>query len=61
MQWQKPTTTAVLKKYQWTTIPLSLIGTVVKEKRLEIVEVNIGEDEDDPVFTITDLLPPPRG
>ena len=45
-----------IKKYQWTTIPLSLIGTVVKENG-EIVEVNIGEDEDDPVFTITDLLP----
>lgn len=45
-----------IKKYQWTTIPLSLIGTVVKENG-EIVEVNIGEDDDDPVFTITDLLP----
>ncbi len=45
-----------IKKYQWTTIPLSLIGTVVKEND-EIVEVNIGEDDDDPVFTITDLLP----
>ena len=43
-----------IKKYQWTTIPLSLIGTVVKENG-EIVEVNIGEDDDDPVFTITDL------
>lgn len=45
-----------IKKYQWTTIPLSLIGTVVKENG-EISEINIGEDEDDPVFTITDLLP----
>jgi len=45
-----------IKKYQWTAIPLSLIGVVIK-KDLSSVEVNIGENEGDPVFTITDLLP----
>ena len=45
-----------IKKYQWTTIPLSLIGVVVKENG-EIINVNIGEDVNDPKFTITDLLP----
>ena len=45
-----------LKKYQWTTIPLSLHGVIVKANG-EKFEVNIGEDENDPIFTITDLLP----
>jgi len=45
-----------IKKYQWTAIPLSLIGVVIK-KDLSTIEVNIGENEGDPVFTITDLLP----
>ncbi|MCX7773736.1 MAG: aminopeptidase [Clostridia bacterium] len=45
-----------IKKYQWVTIPLALHGVVVKADGT-IVEVNIGEDEKDPVFTITDLLP----
>ena len=45
-----------IKKYQWTTIPLSLHGVVVK-KDGESVDVCIGEDDEDPVFTITDLLP----
>lgn len=45
-----------IKKYQWTAIPLSLHGVVIK-KGGECVEVNIGENEGDPVFTITDLLP----
>ncbi len=45
-----------IKKYQWTSIPLSLIGVVVKENG-EVINVNIGEDDNDPVFTITDLLP----
>ena len=44
-----------LKKYQWTTIPLSLHGAVVK-KDGETVTVKIGEDEGDPVFCVTDLL-----
>lgn len=45
-----------IKKYQWTAIPLSLIGVIIK-KDGTAVEVNIGENEGDPVFTVTDLLP----
>ena len=45
-----------IKKYQWTAIPLSLHGVIVKNSG-EKVTVNIGEDENDPVFCVTDLLP----
>ena len=45
-----------IKKYQWTAIPLALHGVVVKADG-EVVTVNIGEDEKDPVFYINDLLP----
>ena len=45
-----------IKKYQWTTIPLSIHGVVVKANG-EKIYVNVGDDEKDPVFTITDLLP----
>ena len=45
-----------IKKYQWTTIPLSMHGVIVKTNG-EKIEINIGEDENDPIFTITDLLP----
>lgn len=45
-----------IKKYQWTTIPLSIHGVLIKSNG-EKIEVNIGEDENDPIFTITDLLP----
>ena len=45
-----------IKKYQWTTIPLSIHGVIVKPSG-EKIEVEIGEKEDDPVFTITDILP----
>lgn len=45
-----------IKKYQWMSIPLSLIGVVIKENG-EKIDICIGEDENDPVFTITDLLP----
>lgn len=45
-----------IKKYQWTTIPLAIHGVVVKRNG-EKVEVKIGEDEQDPIFVITDLLP----
>ena len=45
-----------IKKYQWTTIPLSIHGVIVKPNG-EKIEVNIGENESDPIFTITDLLP----
>jgi aspartyl aminopeptidase len=45
-----------IKHYQWTTIPLALHGVIFTENG-EKREVCIGEDEDDPVFVITDLLP----
>lgn len=45
-----------IKKYQWVTLPLALHGVVVKEDG-EKVDIVIGEDEEDPVFFITDLLP----
>ncbi len=45
-----------IKKYQWVAIPLALHGVIVKADGT-VVNVNIGEDEKDPVFTITDLLP----
>ena len=45
-----------IKKYQWTTIPLSIHGVIVKPNG-EKIEVNIGENESDPIFTITYLLP----
>ena len=44
-----------IKKYQWTTIPLALIGVVCK-KDGSIVDVNIGDNPDDPVVGVTDLL-----
>ena len=45
-----------IKKYQWVTIPLALHGVVVK-KDGTVIDVNIGEADCDPVFTITDVLP----
>ncbi|MBE5939973.1 MAG: aminopeptidase [Lachnospiraceae bacterium] len=44
-----------IKKYQWVALPLAIHGVVVK-KNGEVVNINIGEDEKDPVFCITDLL-----
>ena len=44
-----------VKKYQWVTLPLSLYGVVVK-KDGTVVDVVIGEDDNDPVVGITDLL-----
>lgn len=44
-----------VKKYQWVTLPLALHGVIVK-KDGTTVEVNVGEDEDDPVFFVSDLL-----
>lgn len=44
-----------VKKYQWTTIPLAIHG-VIFSKTGKKIEVCIGEDEDDPVFFINDLL-----
>ena len=45
-----------IKKYQWTAIPLSMHGVIVKPNG-DKIEINIGEEETDPIFTITDLLP----
>lgn len=44
-----------IKKYQWVTLPLALHGVFVK-KDGTIVNMNIGEDENDPVVGISDLL-----
>lgn len=44
-----------IKKYQWVAIPLALHGVIAK-KDGTVVQVNIGEKEEDPVFVITDLL-----
>ncbi len=45
-----------IKKYQWVTMPLALYGVIIKENG-EKIEVSIGDNEDDPVFFITDILP----
>lgn len=45
-----------LKKYQWTAIPLAIHGVIIKENG-EKIYVSLGESDDEPVFTITDLLP----
>lgn len=44
-----------IKKYQWVTIPLAIHGVIIK-KGGEKINVVIGEDENDPVVCITDLL-----
>ncbi|MDR0464310.1 MAG: aminopeptidase [Treponema sp.] len=44
-----------IKKYQWTTIPLSMHGVFVKDDGKKI-KIRIGEEPGDPVFTVTDLL-----
>ncbi|MFA6803281.1 MAG: aminopeptidase [Candidatus Methanomethylophilaceae archaeon] len=45
-----------IKKYQWSTVPLSLHGVVSLRDGSKVM-VNIGEDDDDPSFCVTDLLP----
>ena len=45
-----------IKKYQWVTLPLALHGVVAKTDG-SVVDICIGEDESDPVFCITDILP----
>lgn len=45
-----------IRKYQWVTIPLALHGVIYKADGSGVT-VNIGEDDSDPVFMITDLLP----
>lgn len=44
-----------IKKYQWVTIPLSIHGVIIKKDGTE-VKVSIGENDDDPVLFISDLL-----
>lgn len=44
-----------VKKYQWTTIPLAMYGVVVL-KSGEVIDIEIGDQEEDPVFVISDLL-----
>ncbi len=45
-----------IRKYHWLALPLALHGTIIKSNN-ERMEIIIGEHPDDPVFTITDLLP----
>lgn len=45
-----------IKKYQWTAIPLALYGVVILNSG-EKISICLGEHKDDPVFTVTDLLP----
>lgn len=45
-----------IRKYQWVTIPLALHGVVIRRDGSS-VEVRLGEDENDPRFVVTDLLP----
>ena len=45
-----------IKKYQWVAIPLSIHGVIVKGNG-ELINIVVGEDDIDPVLTITDLLP----
>ena len=45
-----------IKKYQWVNIPLSMHGVIIKSNN-EKIEIKIGEKEEDPIFTIADLLP----
>ena len=44
-----------VKKYQWVALPMAMHGVIVK-KDGTVVNVTVGEDEDDPVLYITDLL-----
>ncbi len=44
-----------VKKYQWVTIPLALHGVIIKKDGTTVI-VNIGENDDDPVFFVSDLL-----
>ena len=45
-----------IKKYQWSTIPLAIHGLIILNDGQK-VDICIGEDENDPVFCVTDLLP----
>lgn len=45
-----------IKKYQWMSTPLAIHGVVIKNNG-ELIKVNIGENENDPIFVMPDLLP----
>ena len=45
-----------IRKYHWLAVPLALHGTIIKANN-ETIDITIGEDPEDPVFTVTDLLP----
>lgn len=45
-----------IKKYQWVTLPLALHGVVCKTDG-SVIPISIGEDENDPVFCVSDILP----
>ena len=45
-----------VKRYQWAVTPLAIHGIIYREDG-SFVEINVGEDENDPVFCISDLLP----
>ena len=45
-----------IRKYQWTAVPLAIHGVFAK-KDGTTVDVTIGEDENDPIFVVNDLLP----
>ena len=45
-----------IKKYQWVTVPLALHGVVCRKDGVK-VDITIGEDDNDPILMITDLLP----
>ena len=44
-----------VKKYQWVTLPLAIHGVIAK-KDGTVVDVAIGEDDNDPVVGVSDLL-----
>ncbi len=46
-----------IKKYQWVATPLALHGVVYSEMGARKTKITIGEDENDPVLYISDLLP----
>jgi aspartyl aminopeptidase len=45
-----------IKKFQWLTIPLALHGVVYKKDNTKL-SFRLGEDENDPVFSVPDILP----
>lgn len=45
-----------IKKYQWLSVPLALHGTIIKSNG-EKLDIIIGEDIEDPIFAVSDLLP----